>query len=543
MEDALVVRQCAVYHPNIWGDYFVTEHPTSNQSQSEAWMTERAEQLRKEIRSILQDENNTDLLQTMNLIDTVQLLGLDYHFVDEINKALGHLYDADMSNHGLYEVALHFRLLRQKGYQISSDVFNKFKDEEGRFKTELTSDAKGILSLYNAAYLGVHGETILDEAIAFTREQLTPMLKDLSPPLAKFVSLCLETPLRRNIKRLFARHFISIYQEEPTRNEAILELAKLDFNMLQSLHRQELKKICEWWKDLGINKSLSFARDRAVESYYWILGVVYEPDYSRTRMMMAKLITLTSILDDIYDDYSTLEESQQLTYAIKRWDPSSVDQLPIYLKDFYLKLLSTVKEFEKELAPQEKFQMFYLKEAVKSQAKAYFEESKWRDERRVPTVEEHLRVSAMSSCHPMFHTAVLVGIGKVATKELFEWVATFPDIIKASSVIGRIMNDITSYEREEKREHVASTVHCYMKEHGTSTEVACEKLQVLVEDAWKVINKECLDPTTFLIPLLEISLNFTRIVENTYKYIDAYTDPTTSMRECINLLLVQPVPL
>ncbi|WOK96112.1 (S)-beta-bisabolene synthase-like [Canna indica] len=161
---------------------------------------------------------------------------------------------------------------------------------------------------------------------------------------------------------------------------------------------------------------------------------------------MAKLIKVTSILDDIYDDYSTLEESQLLTDAIKRWDPSSVDQLPIYLKDIYLKLLSTIEEFGKELAPEEKFQMFYLKEAVKSQAKSYFEESKWRDERRVPTVEEHLRLSVMSSATPMFHTAVLVGIGKVATKELFEWVATFPDIIKASSVIGRIMNDITSYE-------------------------------------------------------------------------------------------------
>ncbi|WOK96279.1 (S)-beta-bisabolene synthase-like [Canna indica] len=65
----------------------------------------------------------------------------------------------------------------------------------------------------------------------------------------------------------------------------------------------------------------------------------------------------------------------------------------------------------------------------------------------------------------------------------------------------------------------------------------------LVEDAWKDINKECLDPTTFLIPLLEISLKFTQTPENVYKYIDAYTEATTSMKECINLLLVQSVPL
>ncbi|WOK96278.1 (S)-beta-bisabolene synthase-like [Canna indica] len=80
-------------------------------------------------------------------------------------------------------------------------------------------------------------------------------------------------------------------------------------------------------------------------------------------------------------------------------------------------------------------------EKMKSLANAYSEESKWRDERRVPTVEEHLRLSAMSSAYPMFHTAVLVRMGKVATKESFEWVATFPHIIKASAVMARIMND------------------------------------------------------------------------------------------------------
>ncbi|CAL9772092.1 unnamed protein product [Musa acuminata subsp. burmannicoides] len=105
------------------------------------------------------------------------------------------------------------------------------------------------------------------------------------------------------------------------------------------------------------------------------------------------------------------------------------------------------------------------------------------------------------------------------------------------------MNDITSYEREGKREHVVSTVHCCMKEYGTSIDDACKKLQEMVEDAWKDINQECLNPTTFLAPLLPTSLYFTRILENVYKYIDAYTESNTTMRECISLLLLQPVPI
>ncbi|CAL9124129.1 unnamed protein product [Musa acuminata var. zebrina] len=411
-----VVRECAVYHPDLWGDYFITHHPCSDETKarSEAWMRERDEELREE---------------------------------EELTEALKRVYDADSADDGLYEVSLRFRLLREKGYSVTSDVFDKFKDEGGSFSRASTDDVKGLLSLYNAAYLGTHGETILDEAISFTRSHLTSMVHDLNPPMATLVSLALETPLRRSIKRLFARHYISIYQEEPTRNDKILELPKLDFHILQSLHRSKLMIIIDrWWKDLALTKTLSFARDRVVEAYYWILGVYYEPQFSRARVMTTKIVLITSILDDIYDDYSTLEESQLLTDAIQRWDFEAVDQLPEYLKDFFLKLLFAVREFETELAAEEKFRIFYLKEALKSQARAYFEESRWRDEKYVPTLEEHLEVSKMSSVYPLFASAILVGMGEVATEEAFEWAASFPKIVDASAAIGRIMNDITSYE-------------------------------------------------------------------------------------------------
>ncbi|CAL9144349.1 unnamed protein product, partial [Musa hybrid cultivar] len=49
-------------------------------------------------------------------------------------------------------------------------------------------------------------------------------------------------------------------------------------------------------------------------------------------------------------------------------------------------------------------------------------------------------------------------MGEIATKEAFEWITSFPKIVQASAIIGRIMNDITSHELEQTREHVASTV-------------------------------------------------------------------------------------
>ncbi|URE19522.1 hypothetical protein MUK42_12703 [Musa troglodytarum] len=373
--DEVVIRKSASYHPTVWGDYFILQAQSSSSTQAciytyisqmmqkcDARMQERAAELMEQVRSMFKD--TTDILQTMDLVDSIQLLGLSYHFEKEISEALNRVHDADFNDHGLYDTALRFRLLRQQGYHVTPVVFNKFKDEGGSFMSTLRSDVKGLLSLYNAAYLGTHGDIILDEAISFTRNNLVSALADLKPPLTTQVSLDLETPLYRRIRRLLARDYISIYQEDATRDDAILELAKLDFNLLQSLHREELKNITKWWNELAPSKNLSFARDRLVECYFWSLGVYFEPYYSHSRVTTTKLIALVSILDDIFDVYSTLEESQRLTEAIQRWDAKVVHQLPEYMKDYYLKLMHTFEEFEDLLASNEKYCITYIKEAV-----------------------------------------------------------------------------------------------------------------------------------------------------------------------------------
>nr|GMC75453.1 (-)-germacrene D synthase-like [Ipomoea batatas] len=127
-------------------------------------------------------------LEKLELIDKIQRLGVDYHFENEIEASIRHIFDNyDDCNKGddennLYIVALRFRLLRQEGHHISCGVFKKFLDKKGKFKDSLAKDVEGMLSLYEAAYLGVHGETILDEALTFTTDHLESML----PGLKKF---------------------------------------------------------------------------------------------------------------------------------------------------------------------------------------------------------------------------------------------------------------------------------------------------------------------------------------------------------------------
>lgn len=78
------------------------------------------EELKEQVRSLFKHAINTDLVQTMNLLDSIQLLGLDYHFDKETKEALSRIYDTKVDiGFGLYETALRFRLLRQQGCHIS----------------------------------------------------------------------------------------------------------------------------------------------------------------------------------------------------------------------------------------------------------------------------------------------------------------------------------------------------------------------------------------------------------------------------------------
>jgi (-)-germacrene D synthase len=79
-----------------------------------------------------------------------------------------------------------------------------------------------------------------------------------------------------------------------------------------------LNYIYRWWKECNFSTELPFIRDRVVECYFWILGVYFEPEYLLARRMLTKVIAMTSIIDDIYDVYGTLEELELFTEAIER---------------------------------------------------------------------------------------------------------------------------------------------------------------------------------------------------------------------------------
>ena len=66
-----------------------------------------------------------NLSETLELIDTIQRLGLEYHFEDQISEKLreNKKISLDKYNGDLHIVSLWFRLLRQEGYNVSSSTY------------------------------------------------------------------------------------------------------------------------------------------------------------------------------------------------------------------------------------------------------------------------------------------------------------------------------------------------------------------------------------------------------------------------------------
>ncbi|KAK0601352.1 hypothetical protein LWI29_023441 [Acer saccharum] len=527
-------RRSANFHPSIWGDYFLSYASGDSLEADVNNVNVNLLELKEEIKRMLMVVDvNKKPLQKLDLIVAVQRLGTSYHFETEIDEILetihkdrhvsGLIDDNNVNDH-LHSISLQFRLLRQHGHKISCDVFNKFKDSNGNFKESLVTDIKGMLSLYEATHLRVHGEDILEEALAFTTSHLESMAASQlinSPPLAEQVNGALNRPIRRGLQRLDARHYMSVYQEDPLHNKVLLTFAKLDFNILQKQHQKELSDISRWWKNLDFSRKLPFARDRVVECYFWILGVYFEPEYVLARRILTKVIAMTSVIDDIYDVYGKIEELEIFTSAVERWDISAIDQLPEYMKCCYEALLD-------------------MKDIVRN----YFWEAKWCHEQHVPTMEEYMPVALATSAYKMLATTSFVGMGEIVTKQAFEWLFTDPNkMVQASSLICRLMDDMVSHKFEQKRGHVASSVECFMNQHGATEEETCNEFRKQVRSAWKDINEECLLPTVVPMPLLTRVLNLARVIDVVYKDEDGYTHAGVILKDFVASLLINPVPI
>ncbi|KAI3491347.1 hypothetical protein L1887_44272 [Cichorium endivia] len=542
LEQDNVIRPIANFSPSIWGDQFLSVIEQVEQPEIERVVDDLKKEVQKDFEAVLSDPmQHRNLLR---LIDTIQRLGITYYFEKEIGQALKNIHDTYGDEWNGESSSLWFRLLRQHGFNVTCDFCNNYKDENGNFKESVANDVQCMLELYEATYLRVQGEAVLDDALVFSRSRLQDIAKDTlfnNYNLSIQIQDALKQPIRKRIPRLEALHYIPFYEQQDSHNKTLLKLAKLGFNLLQSLHKNELSHVSKWWKGLDVKNNLPYTRDRLVESYFLAVCVCHEPQYSNARIFLAKLISMQTVLDDTYDAYGIYEELEIFTEAIQKWSISCLDALPEYMKLIYQVIMDLYKELEELIRKEGKaHHINYAKEFMKELVSAYMIEKKWVNDGYIPTKEEHMSVSTMNCGCTQDVITCLISMGDIATDKSIEWALNRPLLLKSISVIARFMNDIASRKKEQERNHVASSVEIYIKQDVVTEEYAYELLCKQIEDAWKDLTKECLMCNDVPLPIRMRFINYAQAINILYgSNIDGFTDVGEEVSDHIKSLFIR----
>ncbi|KAF2283045.1 hypothetical protein GH714_043064 [Hevea brasiliensis] len=429
--DNITVRRSANYTPSKWSHDFVAS--LKNENAGEPYTT-RVNKLKEEVKMML--ESATNPLDQLEIIDALQRLGVAYHFEDQIETKLRSIYN-DIINKQRWAIL-------EEAQKFSS------KNLKAYLKKENNSSTSG------------------DDA------------KNYHLNMARHA---LELPLHWRMQRLDARWFIDVYENSPDMKPILLEHAKLDFNMVQAVHQQDLKHASSWWKGTGLGEKLAFVRARPMEVFLWTVGGVFEPQYGYFRRNLSQVGALITVIDDIYDVYSTLDEVELFTEAVT----SSVSW--IYTKS--------------------------------------------------------TRIFAwVSIAAPLLLVHAYFAVPNHITKEASECILDYPNIVKWSSLIGRLPDDLGTSKHEQKRGDNPKSIECYMHESGASEAAAREHIHYLISEAWKKINEYQIGNTAvFSQTFIRMAMNLARMSQCIYQHEDGFGAQNLQTKNRVISLLVEPVSL
>nr|CAD1840563.1 unnamed protein product [Ananas comosus var. bracteatus] len=462
-------------------------------------------------------------LEALVAADSLKWLGIDYHFTEEIANVIDSLYE-DLSNvhkrGDLFEVTLSFRLLRQAGYYVSSDILDCFVDEKGEFRSSLSKDIRGMMSLHDSSHLNT-GEDILYKANKFSRDHLKISMKDLEPNLAKLVEETLKHPYHMSLQSYKAKRHLSYCQRSSRMIGAIEEIAKREINLNQTLHQKEVKELMKWWKDLGLAQQLTFARDQLLKWYVWSMTAFQGPQNSKYRIELTKVIAFVYIIDDIFDVIGSLDELRIFTEVINKWEDSVPDSLPHYMRPLYMSLYNLTNEIANMVEKEHGFNPIgSLKRSWVRLCNAFMVEAKWFSTNSVPTTDEYLRNGAISTGVPTVfaHAFFLLGHG-ITNETIYLVESGDAALFSCPARILRLWDDLGSAKDENQQGFDGSYLDCYMKENPhCSTYNAREHVMQMISRTWEILNKECFSQRTFSPYLVEVSLNTARMVDVMYDY-------------------------
>nr|pir hypothetical protein - Arabidopsis thaliana [Arabidopsis thaliana] len=380
----------------------------------------------------------------------------------------------------------------------------------------ITSDVKGMVSLYEAAHLRTTREDILEEALSFTTRNLESLARAgaSSPHILMRIRNALCMPQHYNAEMIFAREYISFYEQEEDHNKMLLRFAKINFKFLQLNWIQELKTLTKWWKQQDLASKLPpYFRDRLIECYLFAIMIYFEPQFSLGRVSLAKINTVFTLVDDTCDRYGNVSEVAALVQCVERWDPDCMDSLPDYMKTVFKFAWNTFEECENAGIMEEGLsydvqgaleEMLFnvLLYAPNKQFKVYLRSNfcftKWEQGDVVPTFDEYLEIGGVE-------------------------VTMYGDMSRGFDV---------------------NAIMYYMKQYKVTEEETFTRLQKMARDLDTTVNEEILK-TTKSVPrqILKRAIDFGKMIEFTYRSGEEYTHPEGRFKDHITSLFVDLIRL
>ncbi|EPS65936.1 mercene synthase, partial [Genlisea aurea] len=545
-------RRSGNFKPTIWNHEYILS--LINEEYSEENYIKRASELRQQVEKLVRKEmEEKSVTETLKLVDALHKLCLSYLFENEIKNIMSRAYERNREEEmegrrDLYSVALEFRLLRQYGYNISQDVFDGFKDEEGEFDRDLSYNNLALLELYEASFTSMPGEETLERARNFAAGRLRREREDESDEtVSTLVQRALEMPIHWIPVRCNTAWFIDIYERRTDfTNSEVLDLAKLNFNILQAQHQQELKHISNWWKETRLAEELPFARDRLVECYVWTMRVPFPAGYSHLRTMIAKANQLVTIIDDIFDIYGAVEELRLFNDAIRSWDSEEIEKLPDYMKTCFFELNRFVDETACVVQKEQGINVVQiLRKSWGDLCGSYMKEAMWYSTGYTPNLEEYIDNAWISVSGPLVLTHSYVFLAKPISDEAIRRLSENPhDLIMNVGLVMRLANDLGTSPDEMERGDVAKSIQCCARETGSSIEEARERVREAMNEAWKELNAAAMDgrvpfPEVFVRHAVELG----RMAMHVYEKGDGFGTGNRDWKRSLTQLFFEPLPL
>ncbi|KAG2583711.1 hypothetical protein PVAP13_6KG192924 [Panicum virgatum] len=276
-----------------------------------------------------------ELYERLWVVDRLERLGLSSCFRSEINSNLDYAYRHwndegigftwDCMVRDIDDTVMGFRLLRQHGYQISTEALKRFETKDGEFMVYPGQSNQSVSAMYNlycaadqAAFPGDDGVVQRAKVYSYGFLQERRAAGDLndkwiiSSGLPSEVAYGLDFPWKVNLPRVETRMYLEQYGGTDNvwigkvlhrmhlfNNDLFLNLAKADFSNFQRQCRLEWQGLKRWCEKNNL-EMYGVTPQRATRAYFLAAANIFELDRAAERLGWARTAVISQTISSCF---------------------------------------------------------------------------------------------------------------------------------------------------------------------------------------------------------------------------------------------------